>query len=265
MEGRARFALVTVNFSTTRYVKLLLLTLCEQESLPDRLARIVIVDNGSKDGGADFLRSLDSAVPGVSLVFRAHWLHHGAAMRAGVRALDRSDAADVQPANVILFSDPDVIFRDSRTLVQLAAEFDDGAALAGEPRFGRSEGPDIQASFFAVRRDVYSWPEVAPLVHDGAPAYRQQVSIAKAGLPIADFPSNHGAFILHRGRSAVAASGVYRPNHPYATVRQNSPHYMGVPDGPAVWRAVEDQYAEFLKPGRESRLVAHLQSRLRLV
>ena len=56
-DGEPRFALITVNYSTTRYLKLMLLTLAEQSSLK-LLKRIILVDNGSRDGGSSFLREL---------------------------------------------------------------------------------------------------------------------------------------------------------------------------------------------------------------
>jgi Glycosyl transferase family 2 len=257
-DGDARFALITVNFSTTRYLKLMLLTLSEQDS-PSRLGRVIVVDNGSRDGAESFLQRLQH-VRGVHVVRRRHRLHHGPAMRAGVRALDHVDARDPRPANVLLFCDTDVIFRDVRTLGLLGELFDGGAALAGEVR-PRPEGADIQASFFAVRRDVAARPGVAPLVHDGAPARRQQASIWRSGLVVADFPSNGGGFVLHRGRTGVAAAAARHPAHQYASARA-APHFMGVRDGAAIWQAVEDRWVDLLHPTAEERLADELAERL---
>ena len=66
-DGDPRLALVTVNRCTTRYLKLMLLTLAEQEKL-GIVHRIVIVDNGYRDGGLGFLAALDAAVPHVEVV-----------------------------------------------------------------------------------------------------------------------------------------------------------------------------------------------------
>ncbi len=82
-----RIALVTVNFSTTRYLKLMLLTLSQEEHL-DLVNRIVIVDNDSRDGGSRFLDRLAERVPHIHVVHRRHHLGHGPGMRAGVRTLD---------------------------------------------------------------------------------------------------------------------------------------------------------------------------------
>jgi hypothetical protein len=264
LDGRARFAVVTVNFSTTEYLKLMLLTLSDQDRLSELLGRIVIVDNDSRDGGSSFVKELNRAVPNLVAVNRRHWLHHGPAMRAGVRALDRTDAFDPLASNVLLFCDPDVIFRNPDTLAHIAGAFEDGAALVGEPRVSAREGPDIQASFYAVRREIYARADVAPLVHGGAPAYRQQVSVSRLGLPIMAFPSNYGGFILHRGRSGVAASRIYYRNHPYATVSTREPHFMGVADGEAIWHAVQERYSTLLEPTNEAGLIEHLASILRM-
>src|SRR5262249_5605913 len=72
-DGDPRFALLTVNFSTTHYLKLLLLTLCQQREL-ELLHRIVIADNDSRDGGQSFLRALAARVPRVEVVEHRRFL-----------------------------------------------------------------------------------------------------------------------------------------------------------------------------------------------
>jgi glycosyltransferase involved in cell wall biosynthesis len=67
-------ALVTVNFSTTGFLKLMLCTLGEQSRL-SRLDHLVIVDNQSRDGGLPFLRALAERVPRIHLVERRHLLY----------------------------------------------------------------------------------------------------------------------------------------------------------------------------------------------
>jgi len=52
--------LITVNYSTTRYLKLMLLTLTEQSSF-QLLTNIVLIDNNSRDGGQRFLRKIAGA------------------------------------------------------------------------------------------------------------------------------------------------------------------------------------------------------------
>lgn len=249
-DGDPRLAIVTVNFSTTRELKLMLLTLSEQDDL-DLVERLLIVDNGSRDGGQGFLLALAARVPRVHVVERRRWLHHGPALRAGVYELERVDATDQRPANVLLFCDPDVVFLQPEALITVASCFVvHGAALVGEARPGRS-GPDIQASFVAVRREVLSRPDIAPICHDGSPTYHQQRTIAAAGLTVVDLPTNRNGLVLHKGRAGVAAAQAYRPGHAYATVRTNEPHFMGVPGGEATWAAVEARHAGLLAVERE--------------
>ena len=121
------------------------------------------------------------------------------------------------------------------------------AALVGEWR-GDRDDPDIQASFLAVRSDAYARPDVVPPVHHGSPTRWMQRSIARAGdLTVADFASNQGGFVLHRGRSAVASS--------------TAPHYMGVPDGAGIWAAVEARLAPLLEADAEPELLDVLVER----
>lgn len=258
-----RLAMVVVNFSTTRYVKLLLATLCEQSDL-GLLRRLVIVDNGSRDGGPAFLAELRRRVPRVTIVERRHWLSHAAGMRAGVRALDDADVG-IAPrlrSNVVLFCDADIVFRSPRTLVDLARVLQSGpVALAGEMRRVHAY-PDVQASFFAVRREVYERPDIWPPVDHGSPAYWMQRSIQRAGLTVADFPSNHGGYVLHRGRAGVAATRVFRPRHHYASVRSHEPHFMGVRDGERIWSDIERRHASLLSMSGQTDLVDLLARRL---
>jgi hypothetical protein len=79
---------------------------------------------------------------------------------------------------------------------------------------------------------------------------------------VVQFPSNHGGYILHRGRTAVAATRDYTPRRSYATAATRSPHYMGVPDGAAIWAEIEQRHAGLLEPDAETRLLDVLGERL---
>jgi hypothetical protein len=89
-----------------------------------------------------------------------------------------------------------------------------------------------------------------------------QRSIWEAGLPVVDFPSNHGGYVLHRGRTAVAAAHEFFPHHSYSTADARHPHFMGVPDGPRIWARIDDRFAEMLRPEAEAGLIAFLAERL---
>lgn len=263
-DGTARFGLVTVNFSTTQYLKLMLLTLVEQRDL-GLISRIVLVDNDSRDGGRKFCRLVADACPNVHLVENRFWTNHARGLRSGLSELARleKEIPAEQKSNVLLACDTDIIFRNPDTLRYIANEFDNsGAAFAGELRTGLYDFPEAQASFFALRLDAYNRPDVVPFVHHGAPAYWTQRSLWRAGLPIIDFPSNEGGYILHRGRSGVSATREYHRYDAYSTAPNHQPHYMGIPGGEAIWAATESRYANILLPGQENKLVDFLSGRL---
>ena len=184
-DGDPRFALITVNYSTTRYLKLMLLTLAEQSSL-QLLKRIILVDNCSRDGGSSFLRELAEQVNIISVVHNRWFLNHARGMRRGLRLLDLVEADEAtDSANIVLSCDADVVFRRRDTLSELAKVFvEEGAALAGELRKHLYPYPEAQASFIAVRRDCYSRKDIAPWVNHGAPAYWMQRSIWRAALSV---------------------------------------------------------------------------------
>ncbi len=187
-------------------------------------------------------------------------------MRAGLRTLDSIDRSEPANAetNAVLFCDPDVIFRDPGTLLELAAAIaGDGVAFVGEARRAPpSPHPDVQASFFVVRRDALARRDVCPPVHDGSPAAAMQASLLRAGLRVADFPSNHGGFILHRGRAGVDAAATFQVGaHQRVPPARELPHFMGVPHGAEIWRDVEARWTPLLEPVNEPALLDHLVER----
>lgn len=177
-DGEPRLAIVTVNRDTTHYLKLMLATLAEQEHL-GIVEQVIVVDNGSHDDGPEFLRALADRVPRVHLVENHRRRNHARGIRSGLHRLDELDAPlpEGQRANLLLFVDSDVIFRDPRTLVAMAATITErDGAFAGELR-KLHEYPDAQASFLMVRRDVATRRDIAPWVNHGSPAYWLQRSV----------------------------------------------------------------------------------------
>lgn len=145
-------------------------------------------------------------------------------MRLGAALLDdlESKYPPHQRANLLLFCDTDIIFRNQD-------------ALSDSPRPSSTRMWPSQESSGALgtpirrpRRHFSRYAETAtryPFVHHGAPAYFLQRSIWRAGLHLEHFASNHGGYILHRGRSAVAATHDYRPGGAHATAALHTPHY----------------------------------------
>jgi Glycosyl transferase family 2 len=256
-DGEPRLAIVTVNFSTTRWLKLMLLTLAGQEAL-DRVTDIVIVDNDSRDGGAAFVRKLGQRIERVRVVENRHFLCHARGMRLGIGQLDVGGSQ----ANVILALDTDVVFLRPDTLTSTLAHFAQGAALVGEMRDWVYDEPEAQASFVAFRRDVYARRETAPWVNHGAPSYWMQKSIRRAGHRVVDFQTYQAGYALHRGRAGVRAAGRFRPSSSYASVQDHNPHFMGVPGGEELWQRVEDRWRQYLEPEAESALLDLLSNRL---
>ena len=255
--GEARFAFVTVNFSTSRWLALSLLTLSEQNAL-DRIANIVIVDNGSRDGGRLLIRELANRIPRVTLIENDHFLSHARGMRVGIDKLNELDSR----ANVILSVDTDVIFLRPDTLKELTRIFEQGAAFAGEMRQGLYDIPEAQASLIAVRRDVYARKYIAPWVNHGAPSYWMQKSIRRAGLLVHDFPSYRDGYALHRGRSGVRAAKTFQTGGSYASIANDEPHFMGNPDGETIWTTVEKRWSSLLEPYTRGALIKELTTRL---
>jgi hypothetical protein len=153
----------------------------------------------------------------------------------------------------LLFCDPDVLFLRRDALQAFAACFGDpGVSHAGEMRTHLRPLPEAQASFLAVRRDWAAKPSISPWVNHGSPAWWLQRDLQRQGGKGCHFPSNTSGYILHRGRSAVAATRTAEPGHAYATAANASPHFMGVPGGAQVWKDQSATYDDWLAPGRET-------------
>ena len=73
-------------------------------------------------------------------------------MRSGVRALDRADARAQDPANLLLFCDPDVVFRDPTTLGTLATQAHE--ARAAPP----TEDAKVLPTGASNPANVWCWP-----------------------------------------------------------------------------------------------------------
>lgn len=264
-DGAPRLAIVTVNRSTTRWLKLMLCTLAEQVDVDLVLHRIVVVDNASRDGGGGFADRLAAAIPLVDAVHNRHFPNHARGARAGLAALEQVEASSPESSatNLVLFVDTDVVFRRPETLVSIVSSLtvNDGA-IAGELRTTTHTYPDVQASFLLARRDWMARKDVRPWVNHGSPSLWLQESIWEAGGTVVDFPSNLGGFVLHRGRAAVHATREFAPRSSYATAR-DEPSYMGVPDGERIWAEIEAQWSTWLAAEREGELIARLAERLR--
>ncbi len=261
-DGDTRFALLTVNFSTTYYLKLMLLTLCEQKGL-SKISKIIIVDNKSKDGGLDFLQQLSAVVNRLHLVENHFVCTHARGLRVGVKHLEQVEKLENTRSNVLMICDTDIIFRQKQTLSELSSIFDStDAAFAGELRYSGIVCPQAQASFLCVRRDCYDRNDVAPFVNHGSPAFWMQRSLWKAGLHLHDFRSNFGGYILHRGRTGVAAAKQHNPLSSFATTANNKPHFMGVENGEAIWKETEKRFAKLLLPESEGELIEYFVDKL---
>ncbi len=169
-------------------------------------------------------------------------------MRSALRALRAAERGVAKPANILLFCDTDVVFRNPDTLRALADRFaDEDVAFVGELRRGLFPYPEAQASFLAVRRDWAERRGTAPWVDHGSPAYWLQRSIWKQGGRGDDFPSNAGGYLLHRGRAGVAAAQEHLPWHHLRAVPYSDPHFMGVPGGAQIWNEVAAHYADVIR------------------
>lgn len=82
----------------------------------------------------------------------------------------------------------------------------------------------------------------------------------RGGLGV-DFRSNEQGYVLHRGRTAVAAAREFEPWSAYATTANRHPHFMGLTQGREVWEAREAAYSGWLAAEAEPKLLGLLAVR----
>ncbi len=253
--------MIVVNFNTLHYLKMMLLSLCGQTAV-NRIRAIIIIDNASRDGSCHFLQKLRESGLRIYIVQRRRESSHARNLRKGIQELRKMEKSGaIEPHDTYLIIDPDVLFLRKETLAEAVNAFErQQAALLGEMRTGNYEIPEAQASFLLIRAHAYHARQTHPFVNHGAPALWLQRSLRSQGFRLCDFPLNKNGYILHRGRSAVERTRRYSKLHAYATVTRANPHYMGLPDGAAVWRKRENEYAPLLTEANERALLAVLEN-----
>ncbi|NRB70693.1 MAG: glycosyltransferase [Xanthomonadales bacterium] len=259
--GHASPAVLTVNYNTTEALKLMLLTL-SQQSAAKRIARVVVIDQCSRDDPEGFLPQLAATCPRILLITRRWRLHHAPGMRAGQRALARSeqDQPAFPGANLLLYVDPDIAFLRPELLQQICLKFEDeDAAFLGQFRRNLFPRPEAQASFLAVRRDWAERRGISPWVHAGSPAWFQQRDLWAAGAKGVDFPVFRQAYALHPGRTAVNRAARFRPWSSYAS-EQEKAHFMGEPMAAEHLAALRQRHAGLLGVSNGSALLEALKS-----
>jgi len=264
-DGDARISVLTVSYNTLRLTKLMLLTLAESWCFPG-LKYVVIVDNGSKDGSAQFLRRLAVGCKCVRLVEHRWPSSHASGLRCGMQFIGNLETAlpENERTNLCLIVDSDVIFLATdlfRRMVETLVGSD--AGLVGEVQWDVGEAY-VHPCCMLLRRACYEDDRVFPFINHGAPALWLERSMKKAGMKIANFPVLSESLVVHRGRGTVDALPRFAPLSSYGSGRYYGAHFHGNKNGRQLWMHTESRFEFLLSPDHERDAIefigAHLSS-----
>ena len=84
----------------------------------------------------------------------------------------------------------------------------------------------------------------------------------RAGATVSNFPTYLNGYVIHKGRSGIAAAREHRRRHPHATAERDVAHFMHAPDGADQWAEIEGRYERLLERAAEPELLEVLAERL---
>lgn len=223
-----RVAVVTVSYNTRELTAFLLWSLRTIVTWPK--LEIVVVDNGSRDGSAQFLA--DAAGRGLcTLIANDGNRQHGPGLNQGLSHLAGRPGPHPEWVWVL---DSDVVAASPDALsAAVGTARAHSAALVGEPQNDRWHADGRFGLFSLLIDPAVVWREgIGPFTDGGDPSYDLLTSAARQGIPMASFPFTAAGHVIHRGRGTLAAvHAAEERDHPlYAWAEtHHDAHYAEVP------------------------------------
>jgi hypothetical protein len=242
-------AIVSVNHNSLEHVAHLLFSVFRVlDPAPQR--EIVIIDNRSSDGSAEYLEAF--ARRGlIQLVRNAGPPYHGPGLNRGMNVLARRQRDPSQRVDYVWILDSDVIvLRPDALAVAVEGLRKASGALAGQLQHDQPGLlPEGYAHVSANLMDPSRvWRRgVSPFLEHGAPGAMMQRALRRQGEAIVDFPFYASGYLLHLGRGtlgSIAKRGDRRNRYYDWAVNltsappegdPNAYHFHGNPDGSRVF------------------------------
>jgi glycosyltransferase involved in cell wall biosynthesis len=241
--SRERVAVVSVSYNTQELTGFLLWSLHRIVKWPG--LEIVIVDNGSRDGSAELLAEAGRA--GVcALLANDVNRQHGPGLNQGISWL--ASRPGPLPAWIWILDSDVIAARPDVLSAALAAAQSGSAALVGEPQWDQWHQVERFGLYSLILDPAQVWrPGIGPFTDGGDPSFELLSSAARSGLRPAAFPFTGEGYVIHRGRSSLAAvfaaGDRSHPHYDWAT-GHHAPHFGEVP-------GADQRYGAFLREFRK--------------
>ncbi len=236
----------TANYNTKPMIARLLWSL--HRFLGDELRGVVVVDNGSADGSVDLLQAV-AAAGLCKLIANPRNIHHGPALSQAVSHLAQAQQSQSTPRPWLWLLDSDcVIARADVATRAVTAAVEANAALVGEAFWNRWNAQNQFAGFSLLLDPARVWrAEVGPIPDGGDPIGEFEKSCVAQGVPRLSFPFTQDGYLIHRGRSTLAAvrERAERSNPLYEWAQtHHEAHFQEAPDAEASYTGLVKEFDE---------------------
>lgn len=251
----------SVSYNTKPLIALLLWSL--RKFLGDELRSVVVVDNGSSDGSVELLRAAADAGLCELLLNRQN-RHHGPALSQAISHIAHAQHSLTSPRSWIWLLDSDaVVARADAATHAIDAANAANAALVGEGFWNRWNAADTFAGFSLLFDPAPVWQKEVGVIPDGGDPIGEFEKACRAnGLSALSFPFSRDGYLIHLGRSTLAAvrqrNETSNPLYEWAQSHYQ-PHFQEMPSAQARYAALVNEFNQQVPELRADALIRACQ------